>query len=77
MYTGACKNTYTGLSLQHGVVSHRQPRKKRRKRQRRREGQQRDGGSERVRERRLTRVPQQDSGEVRWTQVVMGKYIVE
>ncbi|KAM9456893.1 mitogen-activated protein kinase kinase kinase 14 isoform 2-T4 [Clarias gariepinus] len=63
VYTGACKNTYTGLSLQHGVVSHRQPRKKRRKRQRRREGQQRDGGSERVRERRLTRVPQQDSGE--------------
>ncbi|XP_026772509.3 mitogen-activated protein kinase kinase kinase 14 [Pangasianodon hypophthalmus] len=66
------KNVYSNfraaLPLPQGSVSHRQPRKKRRKRQRRRvsqrEGQQRDGGSERVRERRLTRVPQQDSGEL-------------
>uniref|UniRef100_W5UC87 Mitogen-activated protein kinase kinase kinase 14 n=1 Tax=Ictalurus punctatus TaxID=7998 RepID=W5UC87_ICTPU len=66
------KNVYSNfrpaLSLPQGSVSHRQPRKKRRKRQRRRvsqrEGQQRDGGSESVRDRRLTRVPQQDSGEL-------------
>ncbi|KAI4878874.1 hypothetical protein NFI96_012500 [Prochilodus magdalenae] len=58
----------TPLSCTQGSASRRRPRKKRRKRQRRRqgerEGQQRDGGSERVRERRLTGVPEQDSGEV-------------
>ncbi|KAL6476671.1 hypothetical protein MHYP_G00151700 [Metynnis hypsauchen] len=58
----------TPLSCTQGSVSRRRPRKKHRKRQRRRqgerEGQQRDGGSERVRERRLTGVPEQDSGEV-------------
>ncbi|KAK2829638.1 hypothetical protein Q7C36_017628 [Tachysurus vachellii] len=66
------KNTYSNLraalSLPQGSVSHRKPRKKRRKRQRRRvsqrEGQQRDGGSERERDRRVNRVPQQDSGEL-------------
>ncbi|KAG7334748.1 hypothetical protein KOW79_001344 [Hemibagrus wyckioides] len=65
------KNAYSNfgaLSVPQGSVSHRQPRKKRRKRQRRRvsqrEGQQRDGGSERLRDRRGARVPQQDSGEL-------------
>ncbi|XP_060758046.1 mitogen-activated protein kinase kinase kinase 14 [Neoarius graeffei] len=62
-HKNAYSNFRAALSSPHGTVSHRQSRRKRRKRQRRREGQQRDGGSERVRERRLTRVPQQDSGE--------------
>ncbi|TSK28041.1 Mitogen-activated protein kinase kinase kinase 14 [Bagarius yarrelli] len=66
------KNVYSNyrpaLSLPQGSVSHRQPRKKRRKRQRQRvsqrEGQHRDAGSEKEREKRLTRVPEQDSGEL-------------
>ncbi|XP_072549647.1 mitogen-activated protein kinase kinase kinase 14 [Salminus brasiliensis] len=61
-------NVSAALSCTQGSASRRRPRKKRRKRQRprqgEREGQQRDGGSERVRERRLTGVPEQDSGAV-------------
>lgn len=56
------------LPCTQGLASRRRPRKKRRKRQRQRqgerEGQHRDGGSERVRVRRLTGVPEQDSGLV-------------
>ncbi|XP_062840843.1 mitogen-activated protein kinase kinase kinase 14 [Trichomycterus rosablanca] len=54
-----------GFSITQGSVSRHQPRKKRRKRQRRREtdAQQRNEGSDRVRERRLSRVPEQDSEE--------------
>ncbi|KAI5629412.1 mitogen-activated protein kinase kinase kinase 14-like, partial [Silurus asotus] len=65
-----CPNSRATLPIPKGSICQRQPRKKRRKRQRRRvsqkEGQQRDGGNDRVGERGTTRVPQQDSGEVKW-----------